>query len=262
MARNEEKAQSMLNRWLVYKQELAGGPKVYKKRPALSADCDNVPDCERFRMQIVKEIGRKIMEIQNESLGEQRLRDLNDNINKLLREKAHWERRIIELGGPNYRKYERIADDALVAEQFPVQGNEQKGYIYKYFGAAKNLPGVKQSESKEPQTKKLRSDYKGIDAEYFGYEDDSDLIEMEAKLEKEAVAKSVAAWEKEQITKGQIETPGNTDSLVIPTRQQMEVLLVDRRKQDLLKRYVSEDLMDDLSKQKEEVEVVLGKRKK
>jgi len=49
---------------------------------------------------------------------------------------------------------------------------------------------------------------------------------------------------------------------VIPTRQQMEVLLVDRRKQDLLKRYVSEDLMDDLSKQKEEVEVVLGKRKK
>lgn len=38
-----------------------------------------------------------------ESLGEQRIRDLNDEINKLLREKAQWERRIIELGGPNYR---------------------------------------------------------------------------------------------------------------------------------------------------------------
>lgn len=36
-------------------------------------------------------------------MGEQRIRDLNDEINKLLREKANWERRIIELGGPNYR---------------------------------------------------------------------------------------------------------------------------------------------------------------
>ena len=36
-------------------------------------------------------------------LGEYRIRDLNDEINKLLREKRHWEDRIVELGGPNYR---------------------------------------------------------------------------------------------------------------------------------------------------------------
>ena len=35
-------------------------------------------------------------------LGEFRIRDLNDEINKLLREKRHWEDRIIELGGPDY----------------------------------------------------------------------------------------------------------------------------------------------------------------
>lgn len=35
-------------------------------------------------------------------LGEFRIRDLNDEINKLLREKRHWEVRIIELNGPNY----------------------------------------------------------------------------------------------------------------------------------------------------------------
>lgn len=33
-----------------------------------------------------------------------RLRDLNDEINKLIREKGHWERRIVELGGPDYAK--------------------------------------------------------------------------------------------------------------------------------------------------------------
>ena len=35
-------------------------------------------------------------------LGEFRIRDLNDEINKLLREKRHWEERIKELGGPDY----------------------------------------------------------------------------------------------------------------------------------------------------------------
>ena len=36
-------------------------------------------------------------------LGEFKLRDLNDEINKLIREKRHWEDRIKELGGPDYR---------------------------------------------------------------------------------------------------------------------------------------------------------------
>ena len=35
-------------------------------------------------------------------LGEFKIRDLNDEINKLLREKGHWEVRIKELGGPDY----------------------------------------------------------------------------------------------------------------------------------------------------------------
>ena len=40
----------------------------------------------------MREIGRKVAEIQNEGLGQFGLRDLNDEINKLIREKSHWER--------------------------------------------------------------------------------------------------------------------------------------------------------------------------
>lgn len=40
----------------------------------------------------MKEIGHKVAEIQHESLGEHRLGDLNDETNKLLCEKVHWER--------------------------------------------------------------------------------------------------------------------------------------------------------------------------
>ena len=40
------------------------------------------------------QVSKKISEIQNAGLGEHRLRDLNDEINKLLREKGHWETQV------------------------------------------------------------------------------------------------------------------------------------------------------------------------
>ena len=46
---------------------------------------------------MIREISKKVSQIQNAGLGEFRIRDLNDEINKLLREKRHWEARIIEL---------------------------------------------------------------------------------------------------------------------------------------------------------------------
>ena len=36
-------------------------------------------------------------------IGEHKIRDMNDEINKLLREKSHWEKQISTLGGANYQ---------------------------------------------------------------------------------------------------------------------------------------------------------------
>lgn len=41
-------------------------------------------------------------------LGEFKIRDMNDEINKLLREKRHWEYRIRELGGSDYKVGTRV----------------------------------------------------------------------------------------------------------------------------------------------------------
>jgi len=60
---------------------------------------------------------------------------LNDEINKLLREKGHWEAQIKELGGPDYA---RVGPRMLDYEGKEVPGNRG----YKYFGAAKDLPGM------------------------------------------------------------------------------------------------------------------------
>lgn len=67
-------------------------------------------------------------------LGEFRIRDLNDEINKLMREKRHWEVQIKTLGGPDHA---RVGPKMLDQDGKEVPGNRG----YKYFGAAKDLPG-------------------------------------------------------------------------------------------------------------------------
>jgi hypothetical protein len=39
------------------------------------------------------------------------VRDLNDEINKMMREKRHWENQIVALGGANYRRNVAMLDD-------------------------------------------------------------------------------------------------------------------------------------------------------
>lgn len=100
MARNEEKAQAMLNRFVVAKRDANRIDK--SQRPYLATECKDMRDCEVYRNQIIKEMSKKVSMIQNEGLAEEKIRDLNDAINKLMREKGHWERQIKSLGGPDY----------------------------------------------------------------------------------------------------------------------------------------------------------------
>jgi len=65
-----------------------------ERRPYLATECDDEKKAEKFRRQIIGEISKKVAQIQNAGLGEFKLRDLNDEINKLLREKGHWEDRV------------------------------------------------------------------------------------------------------------------------------------------------------------------------
>lgn len=122
-----------LARWRA--AQLGENEKIKKRRPYLASECKSLYACEKWRMQIIREIAKKVAQIQNAGLGEFRIRDLNDEINKLLREKRHWEDQIKELGGPDYQK---VGPRMLDHEGKEVPGNRG----YKYFGAAKELPGI------------------------------------------------------------------------------------------------------------------------
>ena len=71
---------------------------------------------------------------------------------------------------------------------------------YKYYGAAKKLPGVREHLRRAPPEKAKRTRgeiFKTIDAAYYGYGDDDDgvLAELEAKAEPALQATLAAEWE-------------------------------------------------------------------
>ncbi|XP_064012393.1 pre-mRNA-splicing factor ISY1 homolog [Pogoniulus pusillus] len=279
MARNAEKAMTALAR---FRQAQLEEGKVKERRPFLASECNELPKAEKWRRQIIGEISKKVAQIQNAGLGEFRIRDLNDEINKLLREKGHWEFRIKELGGPDYA---RIGPKMLDHEGKEVPGNRG----YKYFGAAKDLPGVRELFEKEPlpPPRKTRAELmKAIDAEYYGYRDEEDgiLEPLEQEHEKKVIAEAVEKWKRERearLARGEEEEEeeeniyavaeeSDEDSgkekegeegqpkfiahVPVPSQQEIEAALVRRKKMELLQKYASETLMA----QSEEAKTLLG----
>lgn len=99
------------------------------RRPRMASACKSLRDCERWRGEILREISRKVSKIQDGTwvayfelvcsqiplnkagLTDYEVRDLNDEINRLMREKRHWENQLVALGGANYRRNVAMLDD-------------------------------------------------------------------------------------------------------------------------------------------------------
>lgn len=244
MARNEEKAQALLNRFVQAKKDANRDDK--SKRPYLATECEDLKDCELYRGQIIKEISKKVSLIQNEGLDEHRVRDLNDAINKLMREKGHWERQIKSLGGPDYfRTAPKLFNEDEAEEVVPGKG-------YRYYGAAKKLPGVRELFKKAAPERAKRTRFemlKTIDADYYGYRDDDDgiLVELERKTEVERLQKNVEEWEKAKASRVAAdvadedeadEAPEEADHYVshvaVPDQGEIERAVLSRRKREAL----------------------------
>lgn len=65
MARNEEKSHSTLNRWLALQTGELGKKKA--RRPHLASLVDSLDEAERWRRDCLKDIGGKVMQVQNGS---------------------------------------------------------------------------------------------------------------------------------------------------------------------------------------------------
>lgn len=189
MARNHEKAKSMLHRFRDAQAAELGFSVGATRRPRVTSSVTSLREAEKWRGEVLRDISRKVSKIQDFNLTDYEVRDLNDEINKLIREKTAWEYQIISLGGANYRRgVPKMLDDS---------GREVPGtHGYKYFGRAKDLPGVKEllfksaEEEEEAETYRTQK-YKRFmsqPAAYYGDEDEDDgtLLESESAAELEA----------------------------------------------------------------------------
>jgi pre-mRNA-splicing factor ISY1 len=207
MARNEEKAMTLWNKWHTFKADFHSVKS--NRRPLLASDCESLPEAEKWRREIVQNLTKKLSAIKNASLGEQRLRELNEEINKLARQKHYWEIRIRELGGT-----------ISLGKQFvDIDGQALPGAPgYKYYGAAKDLPGVRelfaqydeetQRHKIQKQKRRLRSEiFTNITPEYYGFQDADDTVleALEQTREVEWIAEDIDAKKLSNFQQRQLE---------------------------------------------------------
>jgi hypothetical protein len=105
MARNAEKAQSMLYRFREAKAaELAGDKGIGRRGGAGGAGgVDTIPKAEKVRGELIADITAKISRMHDPTLTDAQLREMNDHINRAMDRKYGMERRIMALGGPDLR---------------------------------------------------------------------------------------------------------------------------------------------------------------
>ncbi|XP_061359575.1 uncharacterized protein LOC133303646 [Gastrolobium bilobum] len=139
MTLNKRKAWSMLN-WSIAPVK-AEEEEEEEEWTLLGYQCRDLPHADELHQQLMREIGRNVAEIQNEGLGEHALRDLNRQINTLLYDKRHWERRIVGLGGTKYSGKMIDLDGNIV--DLPNPGFNCLGFGY-FGAAAKKLPEVRE----------------------------------------------------------------------------------------------------------------------
>jgi pre-mRNA-splicing factor ISY1 len=193
MARSAEKAMNLMNRW-VDQQKLTDSGGIFIGRT--SGECTTVKQAESMRAQVIRDLTSLILQVQNPSVGHDRLRQMNDNINKLIKQKFVYELRILQLGGPDHTGIK-------------IEGSiNVNGYLY--FGAAKFLPEVKDLNLGR---KRLQHSDKGIDEHFEDEEFPHRIIQpdyyidifepLEGELQCEAVLKQKALedWKARRVSK-------------------------------------------------------------
>lgn len=246
MARNEEKANSMLYRF--HKAHIIKA-KNAAENPLLQdpATCDSVGVALQTRRTLLKDISRKISRIHDEDLEEESIRSLNDELNRLVKMVKIWNNCLLRLGYQERDKSFRWGD-----ERHPEPDNI---HGYYYFGRARQLPGVPELANPPPRvTPTLVSplvEYmqKNADEEYFGVlepAEEAELREREGALEQEFVMCDVPRidWvtglpvrlppvDRASLTEADFEDCHQ----ILPTAAEIEAFLIQEKKAELLQKY-------------------------
>lgn len=168
-----------LNNFQQYKSKESGALDTNpQNRPRYVQKVQSIPQAEIWRNIVLGEISSKLTQINDSQTSDARLRELNDALNQLFKEKRSWEYHIKNLGGNDY--IHKVKD--MINSGVNVAG-------WRYFGRAKELPDVKKMiEEKKGQIKKQNGGEstkdleKRLDDHYYGkLKDSKHLLDYESK---------------------------------------------------------------------------------
>ncbi|AMD21170.1 HEL110Wp [Eremothecium sinecaudum] len=237
MSRNVDKANSVLVRYQELQAEQAGGYKDYSrfKRPTKVNKVTKLDEAQRWRAEVVKDIGNKITQIHDPSLNDLQIEELNDELNRLFYEKLRWETHIRKvLKGPDYRKMKKGLNT--------TGGRILNGT--RYFGRALELPAVQEliKQEKEQKRKQLTKAQKHqqlianvnrwkkeLGTNYYGEDITDDILNYEESRGQD-LKLDIASAPSDDVPK--VIIPQFED---LPTMADVERWLVEKRKKRLQK---------------------------
>ncbi|CCF60059.1 hypothetical protein KAFR_0I02800 [Kazachstania africana CBS 2517] len=220
MSRNIDKANSVLVRYQEQQASETGGYKDYSryKRPKSVNSVKTLKECLSWRSQIISEIKSNTTRIYDPSLDEVTTRDLNDTINDGVAELQKWDHQILKKFNHRPAKV-HIGGKMILGKR--------------YFGRSVELPEIKEVVEQE-RNRKLQVDEvidtkkipdKKKNKRYYSW-DNADV-----DFEQEWTHK-LREYYKDEIEP--MEEDSEDADFQVPTLSQMEVWLVERRKQKLL----------------------------
>ncbi|AGO11115.1 AaceriAFR363Wp [[Ashbya] aceris (nom. inval.)] len=234
MSRNVDKANSVLARYQEIIAESTGGYKDYSrfKRPTAVHRISNLEEAQRWRAEVVKDIGNKVTQIHDPSLNEIQIEEINNELNRLFQEKTRWESHIRRnLRGPDYRRMKKGLNT--------TGGTVINGT--RYFGRALELPHVQELLQRQQRQRVTQQNQKQREQElqamvrqwqeelgpdYYGEELPPGLQEYETQ--RSCQLKSIIS--SSGGTTPQVEIPLFER---LPTQEEVEAWLVEKRRKRL-----------------------------
>ncbi|WLF81505.1 NineTeen Complex (NTC) component [Lodderomyces elongisporus] len=195
-------------------------------RPRNVQRVKSLPQAEKWRSIVLGEISSKLTEINDPSVNNLRIQELNDDLNKLIKDKRTWEYRIKELGGNDYLRSKDITSTGLCSEGIWYFGRAKLLVDEKNvdLNTTTNTTKVEQRLKGKPSKQELSimtSRRKRLDDQYYGKMETKELLEYEQNRSKElAIAR----------------TKPHFSLSDLPTNEQVKKWLVDKKREQLMKR--------------------------
>ncbi|CAB4254658.1 similar to Saccharomyces cerevisiae YJR050W ISY1 Member of NineTeen Complex (NTC) that contains Prp19p and stabilizes U6 snRNA in catalytic forms of spliceosome containing U2 [Maudiozyma barnettii] len=243
MSRNIDKSNSVLVKYQEQQAADNGGYKDYSryKRPKRVASVSNVKEAIQWRNQLINEFKVLNTRVFDPSLSESDLREVNDQLNTLIQEKKRWDWHINNKLRSSSSKSGIVSNDRFVIGGKVVLGK-------RYFGRAIELPEIKDYIAEQKRKQLLSQPKQLVNIKkipsindksnnkmkqiYYGQSFSDDDILKRDNFEKQ--------WTPilQRTNDSKINNTPSTHQFtsVIPTQLDMEKWLVERRKQDLLKK--------------------------